>query len=54
MAPLGAEGKLVLPNLDGASFVALALEDPATATLPDRPEAGIATTLMIRKSELAG
>ena len=34
---MAREGKLVLPNLDGVSFVPVAVADP-TAPLPDAPE----------------
>jgi transposase len=37
---MAREGKLVLPNLDGVSFVPVAIEEPAI-TLPDVPEAEI-------------
>lgn len=40
------EGKLVLPNLDGVSFVPLATEEPAV-TLPDmiKAEVGVIDVL---------
>ena len=34
---MAREGKLVLPNLDGVSFVPVAVDEP-TAPLPDTPE----------------
>lgn len=34
---MAREGKLVLPNLDGVSFVPVAVEEPI-ASLPDTPE----------------
>jgi transposase len=34
---MAREGKLILPNLDGVSFVPVAVEKP-TAALPDVPE----------------
>jgi hypothetical protein len=44
---MAREGKLVLPNLDGVSFVPVAIEEP-DAILPDVPEAEMGVIDMLK------